>query len=287
MRIKQLIKQYLEYLEFEKNKSESTLKNYTRYLDKFNKFAGNIKTERITYELVRNFIAQQKHNGYNPNYINSVVLALRSFLRYANIHNIPCVNFFMIELGHRVKRNVVYLEKTELKKLLKAPDIRTEKGLRDRTIMELLLSTGLRVGELINLKRDQLTENNCISINGKGNVIRLVFISKRARWWLNKYLKTRNDNSPVLFCKYKGVESDLSPRTIQRLIKEYSCIAGITKDVSPHTLRHSLAVNLLENGADIFYIKEILGHKDIGTTQIYLHATNKRLQEIHEKFHIL
>ncbi len=177
--------------------------------------------------------------------------------------------------------------KTVAEKIIEAPDVRTIKGLRDRAMMELLISTGMRVGELISLKRNQLTEGNCISVDGKGNKIRPVFVSKRARKWLDRYLKTRRDDSPALFCRHRGVENDLSSRTIQRLIKSYSCTAGITKEVSPHTLRHSFAVNLLENGADIFYIKEILGHKDIGTTQIYLHATNKRLKEIHERFHIL
>lgn len=287
MRLKELTQRYLGYLKFEKNKSESTLKSYTRYLANFYKFAGNVKTKEITYDLVRRFITQKGHEEYDPNYINSILMAVRSFLRYANTHNIPCVNFLMIELGNRVNRSIVFLERSELKKLLEAPDAKTKKGLRDRAIMELLVSTGMRVGELISLKKNQLTESNCISVNGKGNKIRPVFISRRAREWLDQYLKTRRDDSPALFCKYRGTKSDLSSRTIQRLIKKYSCIAGITKDISPHSLRHSFAVNLLENGADIFYIKEILGHKDIGTTQIYLHATNKRLKEIHERFHIL
>jgi integrase/recombinase XerD len=206
MRLKELMRRYLEYLKFEKNKSESTLKSYTRYLTNFYKFTGNIKTKKITYDLVRSFITQKGREEYDPNYINSIVMALRSFLRYANTHNIPCVSFLMIELGNRVNRNIVFLEKDELKKLLATPDEKTIKGLRDRAILELLISTGMRVGELIGLKRNQVNKSNCISVNGKGNKLRPVFISKRAKRWLNKYLKTRKDDSPALFCRNKNAK---------------------------------------------------------------------------------
>jgi len=279
MKLKKLIKQYLEYLEFEKNKSESTLKSYKRYLTFFLDFVGNIRTNRITYGMVREFRKEQTKRGCSINYVNSISMCLRAFSRYANVHNIPCINFLMIELGQRQPNLVVFLERGEIRRLLKAPDTATLKSLRDKAILETLISTGLRVGELVKIEKNQIGKRNSITIIGKGKVVRLVFLSKRAKEWIDKYLKARDDDSYLLF--------PLTKRSIERMIKGCSKTAGITKDITPHTLRHSLAVNLLENGADIFHIKEILGHKDIGTTQRYLHVTNKHLMEIHNKFHKL
>jgi len=279
MKLKKLIKQYLEYLEFEKNKSESTLKSYRRYLRFFLDFIGNIRTSKITYGMIGRFRKEQVKRGCSINYVNSISMCLRALFRYANTHNIPCINFLMIELGQREPKQVVFLERGEIRRLLKAPDTATLKGLRDKAILETLISTGLRVGELVKIEKNQINRRNSITIIGKGRVIRLVFLSKRAKEWIGKYSKARDDSSHLLF--------SITKRSIERMIKGYSEMAGIIKNVTPHTLRHSLAVNLLENGADIFHIKEILGHKDIGTTQRYLHITNKHLKDVHKKFHRL
>jgi len=279
MKLKKLINQYLDYVKFEKNRSENTLKSYRRYLELFLDFAGNIKTGRISYKIVREFKKKQIKRGCSINYLNSISMCLRAFFRYANIHNIPCINSLLVEIGQRQPKIAVFLERGEIRRLLKAPDTTTLKGLRDRAILETLISTGLRVGELVKIEKNQIGRRSSTTIIGKGKVVRIIFFSKRAKKWIDKYLRARNDDSSLLF--------PLTKRSIERMIKVYSKIAEITKDVSPHTLRHSLAVNLLENGADIFHIKEILGHKDIGTTQRYLHITNKRLKDIHNKFHRL
>jgi len=302
MKLKKLIEDYLEYLKFEKGMSESTLSNYKNYLNKFYKFTGNIKAGKINYRLARRFIIKQYYTKYSQNYQNYVLIGLRGMFRYANTHDIPTMNFKTIELRRRICPEVAFLEKEELLRLLNAPDTQDPRGLRDKAIMELLLSTGMRCGEIINLQRDQLRKNNCLTISGKYSKMRLVFISKRARRWLDKYLAIRKDNCPYLFFKYRKNEDSyyqsnsnknaneskgFSERSVERIIKKYAKIAEITKNINPHTLRHFFAVNLLENGVDIFYIKELLGHRHIYTTQTYLHTTNKRLEMIHSKYHIL
>jgi len=298
MHLKQLIENYLEYIKFEQNKSNSTLLNYKLYLSKFYGFTGNITTKEINYALLKKFIKSQHKTTYSPAYKNSILIAIRCVLKYANVHGIPAMDFRLVEVRNRIQSKIVFLEKEELMRLLEAPDIKTSVGLRDKAVLELLISTGLRCGELVGLQRNEIEKQSSITIRGKGNKLRLVFISNRARKWLDAYLKTRKDNYSPLFCRRRKEEVSyqaepekelgcLTMRSIQRIVRKYSEIAGITKNVTPHTLRHSFAVNLLENGANIFHIKEMLGHADICTTQFYLHATNRHLEDVHTRYNTL
>jgi site-specific recombinase XerD len=302
--------QFLEHLEVEKNRSKLTIENYNHYLSRFVDFAENRgirSAEKITLDLVRAFriFLNRFHDpsGQDLKLItqNYHVIALRSFLKYLAKCDINTLAAEKIELAKTPSRQVQFLETEEISRLLDAvseeDDLLT--AARDRAILELLFSTGLRVSEIAGLKiRNINLSKSEFSVRGKGDKIRVVFLSDSAREALKKYLDQRHDNSPGLFIAHRKKKSaaeeiaemdeaqgGLTPRSIQRIIKKYSRLAGITKDITPHTLRHSFATDLLQNGADIRAVQEMLGHASITTTQIYTHVTNKRLKEIHEKFH--
>jgi site-specific recombinase XerD len=278
MKLNNLIKNTLEYLELEKGRSKNTIQSYQKYLKKFEEFTGeDIKVEDIDYKLVKDFRGWMSEEGISSNYQLSILKALRAVLRYANKHDISAMSFAKVELPQKKEREVGFLEKEELEKLLEAPRTLNLKGKRDRAILETLFSTGARVSELTRLKRDDLRSNGSIRIiKGKGGKNRIVFLNERAKKWLDVWERNRKDDSPYLF--------PVTTRTIERLVRYYGKKAGIKKSIHPHMLRHSLAVRLLDNGVDLYHIKEILGHADIGTTTIYLHASNKKLQEIHTKY---
>lgn len=300
MDIKQLKTQFLEYLEIEKNRSAKTVENYNHYLVRFINFAKIGKPEEITEELIRKY--RLYLNRLNDNFgrplkkvtQNYHVIALRAFLKYLAKRDIKTVSAEKVELGKQEERQVTFLEPQELERFLRAPSGITLANLRDRAILETLFSTGLRVSELCSLNRDNIDiKRGEFSVRGKGSKIRVVFLSDTSRTALVTYLDKRPDPDEALFIRIPQNEKlekyeklRLTPRSIQRIIKKYAIAAGIIgKKVSPHSLRHSFATDLLRNGADIRSVQAMLGHASVTTTQIYTHVTDKQLREVHERFH--
>lgn len=227
---------------------------------------------------------------------NYHLIALRSFLKYMIKRDIPVVSPDKIDLPKAESRSLKFLEREQVERLMNMPDMSKKEGLRDKTILEVLFSTGLRVSELVNLNRDSINlERREFGVIGKGRRSRLVFLSEGAVLWLDKYLKHRDDDSKALFIRYSGKtpeENDkngeslrLTSRSVQRLVEKYVKKAKLPIKITPHGLRHSFATDLLSSGADLRAIQEMLGHKNVSTTQIYTHITNPQLKEIHDKFH--
>ena len=313
MVIHQHIINFLEYLEIEKGRSQKTLRNYAFYLSRFEKWAKNPSPEHINKELIRQFrlwlnraIPGRSEETIKKNTQNYHLIALRSFLKYLTKQDIASLSPEKIELAKQSTRSVEFLQQEELEKILEAPlflqgiSLEEKKDkqkyslitLRDKTILELLFSTGLRVSELAGLTIEQVyLKNDEFTVRGKGDRPRIVFLSDSAKEWLKAYLDKRQDTSPFLFVshdrakKSRGPSLPLSPRSIERIVKKYAKQAGITKKITPHTMRHTFATDLLRSGADIRSVQSLLGHASITTTQIYTHVTDKGLKEVHKKFH--
>lgn len=296
--IDELIKQFLEYLEIEKNRSTKTVQNYDFYLKRFSKWAGNISPSAITLEKIRQYrlwlnrFKDVKGESLKKNTQNYHLIALRAFLKYLAKRDIKTLSPEKIELGKMPERVVDFLDGADLERLLEAPlklNLPEIIMYRDKAILEVLFSTGLRVSELVSLKREQINlKRDEFTVRGKGNKLRVVFLSEQAKSWLKKYLDLRQDTSPYLFVPYDRAHKDcesLTSRSIERLVCKYAKLAGITKKVTPHTLRHSFATDLLMNGADIRSVQAMLGHSSITTTQIYTHITNQQLRDVHKAFH--
>lgn len=302
MEIYKALRSFLEYLELEKGRSLKTLENYERYLREYFTTMNIKHTKDITEESIRKFRtalnrkkgAQRKgqtQDTMKKKTQNYYLIALRMLLKFLMKRGISTARPEMIELAKVGERDIDFLTFEELRRILDAPELDTEKGLRDRAILELLYSTGLRVSELCSLNRDLDLSRSEFSIRGKGEKIRVVFISPEARSAIQSYLKVRKDMAEPLFrdvsyrTKDGNVEGRLTPRSVERTVVHYATKAGISKRVTPHVFRHSFATNLLENGADLRSVQAMLGHAHIGTTQIYTHVTDKHLREIHKKFH--
>lgn len=299
MQLDKLLIEFLEYLEIERNRSQKTVENYHHYLKRFFAWAKISQPQEITAELVRNYRinlnrkVDDKGKGLKKITQNYHAIAIRSFLKYLAKRDIKSLAAEKIEIGKNPSHEIEFLDSGELDRLLEAASGQDIKSLRDRSILELLFSAGLRVSELISINRDQINlARQEFSVKGKGDKIRIVFISNTAKEALEKYLNKRMDIDPALFVRFskkKKTEAEknkrLTPRSIQRIVKYYAAKAGIVKDVHPHTLRHSFATDLLANGADIRSVQTMLGHSSITTTQIYTHITNQQLKEIHKKFH--
>lgn len=305
MTVKEAINQFLEYCELDRNLSQKTIKMYGYYLSFFQKWLlenFTAETEDVTkindqhLRKFRLFLSQQYLNPYkgplkrqSQNYF---LIAIRSWLRYLVRQELPVLSPDRIELGKIRDREIKFLPANDLDKLFSTANTRRKVGLRDRAILEVLFSTGLRVSELSALNRDQINlETGEFSVIGKGGKARVVFLSVRAKEWLGKYLQARKDDIPAVFIRYRGKKPQkpeewrLSPRQIQRLVEKYRRKAGITRHITPHVLRHSFATDLLTHGADLRSVQEMLGHKNIATTQIYTHVTNPQLKQIHQKYH--
>ena len=304
MNLQDLLKDYLDHLEIEKNRSIKTRVNYERYLKKFLEYSKVSKPSQITQDLVRQYRlwlnrqpvrwirqAHHKSGGLKKNTQNYYLIALRNFLKYLAKRDIETLSADKIELGRQSERQVVFLEENELERLLGAPDGDSFKALRDRGILELLFSTGLRVSELCALNRDSLNlKSGEFSVRGKGDKVRLVFLSDTAKEAIKNYLEKREDADEALFTRQtknptKEDNLRLTTRSVERLVKHYAAKAGLSKKVTPHSLRHSFATDLLMNGADIRSVQALLGHSNITTTQIYTHITDKQLREVHQAFH--
>jgi len=280
MSIQKLILEYLEYLEIERNRSSKTVENYLRYLKRFAKFSKIKTPSQITAEMVRQYRIWLNRQQFKKNTQNYHIIALRNFLKYLAKRDIKVLSAEKIELGRQTDREVVFLQTEELDRLLQAPN-----NLRDKAILEVLFSTGLRVSELVNLNREDINLLKAeFYVRGKGGKIRPVFLSETAQKALKYYLESRKDTEQALLINQTDNQR-LTTRSIQRIVRRWAVKAGLTKRITPHTLRHSLATDLLAGGADLRSIQGILGHSSITTTQIYTHITDQRLKEVHQKYH--
>lgn len=296
-----LMYDFVESLEVEGGRSSKTAENYTHYLERFSEFADNPPVDKITSDMIRKYrLWLNRYKNDNDEMLSLKtqsyhLIALRGFLQYLAKRDIPSLSPNKIELPKTVRKQVTFLHFDEIERLRAQVDTSDEAGLRDRAILELLFSSGLRVSELCNLNRDHInTTRREFMVRGKGQKDRPVFISNAAAEHVEQYLDARTDSLAPLFISYSrnagavdtsGDYRRLTPRSIQRMISKYARLAGITKHVSPHTMRHSFATDLLMNGADIRSVQTMLGHADISTTQVYTHVTDEHLREVHEKFH--
>lgn len=300
----ELLVDFLEYLELERNVSRLTIRNYKHYMERFLRFLGGElpSPSAITPEKIREyrlFLSRYVDPaGISLKRItqNYHLIALRSFLKFLIKRGIKVISPETIELGKAESRSIKFLEREAVERLLNMPEISKDEGLRDKAILELLCSTGLRVSELVGLNRDQINlERREFGIIGKGRRARVVFLSEKAAEWLDRYLKSRDDGWKPMFIRYSGKTPDegdktgesrrLSARSVQRSVAKYVKKARLPVKITPHGLRHSFATDLLHSGADLRAIQELLGHKNVSTTQIYTHATNPQLREIHARFH--
>jgi len=300
----ELIDQFLEYLEIEKNCSKLTIRDYRHYLKVFAEwFAASLPLKAIsdldlqTVRKYRVFLANRADDkGLTLKRVtqNYYVIALRSFLRFLIKNEYKTLEPSKIDLPKTESRSLKFLDKDQVDRLVTAIDTSKEEGLRDRSILELLFSTGLRVSELVKLNHNQVNlDRKEFGVIGKGGRARLVFVSDRATDWIKRYLKIRQDRFSPLFIRYSGkvIEENngekmrLTARSVERIVKKYVRLARLPVDATVHTLRHSFATDLLSNGADLRSVQEMLGHKNISTTQIYTHVTNRQLKEVHEAFH--
>lgn len=296
----ELIVDFLEYLEVEQNRSQKTAENYHLYLMRLVEFAEDPLVEKIDDEMVRKWrLWLARFTDVNGQQLSKItqsyhLIALRSFLKFCAKRGVETLAPSSIDLPRVRRKQVNFLNDDELQRLFGQIPSGSLIGLRDRAIVALLYSSGLRVSELANLDRSHINlKRREFSVRGKGQKDRLVFIDAAAAQLIATYLQARTDNLPALFVRYGGHEKldqsgdfgRLTPRSIQRLIGHYARLAGITKHVSPHTLRHSFATDLLMNGADLRSVQTLLGHSNISTTQIYTHVTDPHLRDVHEKFH--
>jgi len=296
----ELLLDYIEHLEVEGGRSARTAANYRLYLERFIEFTGDIEVEKITSEVIRKYrLWLNRYKNEHEDDLATItqayhLIALRGFLGYLSKRDIRSLAPDKIDLPKVSRKQVTFLHYDEVERLLDGIDTSTEVGLRDRAIVELLFSSGLRVSELINLNRDHInTKRREFMVRGKGQKDRPVFISEAAADWVERYMDSRDDSLPPLFLNYSrnnlatmsGDYRRLTARSIQRLVTHYARLAGITKHVSPHTMRHSFATDLLMNGADIRSVQSMLGHSNISTTQVYTHVTDEHLREVYEQFH--
>lgn len=300
--ISKLIRQFLEHVEVGKNQSSKTIENYQHYLGRFLNWYGDKRPHTITlndihkYRLFLNRYSDDRGRTLGIKTQNYHIIALRAFLKYLTKNDIPTLPPEKIDLQKIPERTVEYLTREELERLFGAVPVNTLMGLRNRAILETLYSTGLRVSELAALNRQQVDlKRKEFMVRGKGKKPRIVFLSERCEKHIRNYLNERDDNFEPVFINHgrsrKGDDITLSEKkrlttvSIENIVRNTALKAGIIKKVTPHILRHSFATELLLNGADIRSVQEMLGHASITTTQIYTHVTNKRLREIHEKFH--
>lgn len=299
-KISENLRTFLEYLEVEKGRSSLTIRNYEFYLQRFIGWAQDPPCEDIDadlihkYRLYLNRLESRGEGTLKKSTQNYHLIALRSFLKFLTKRDIETMAPEKIELAKQGSRDVAFLESTDLERLLEAPyktDAQPIIKMRDKAILELFFSTGMRVSELARLRRDQINlKRDEFTVRGKGDKTRIVFLSHQARHALREYLALREDEIPYLFIRHDRAKSgkepgSLTPRSIERLVCRYAVAAGIPKKVSPHTLRHSFATDLLMNGADLRSVQTMLGHSSITTTQIYTHVTNQQLRDVHKAFH--
>ena len=307
MYVADLINEFLESLEVESGRSRYTTRNYELYLSRVLEFQNefdpenDLRPEDITEEWLRKYrlwlnrYTTERGKNLTVMTQNYHLIALRGFLKYLAKRKIKSLDPVLVELPRTHRAQVTFLYVDEINRIVEQIPLDTEDGLRDKAIFELLFSTGLRVSELVGLNRQDVNlSRREFMVRGKGQKDRPVFISQQAADAVQVYLDERKDSLPALFLNNsrnqpmvgtKGDYRRLTPRSIERIINKYVRMAGITKHVTPHTLRHSFATDLLTNGADLRSVQSLLGHSNISTTQIYTHVTDPHLREVHEKFH--
>jgi len=305
MSLSSLIPEFLEYLEIEKGRSPLTIRQYEHYLKRFDDWLSQnssaVEPDDIDLELVRKYrlyLAHLRNRNGAPLKRNTqtyYIIALRAFLRYLLVQrDIPTLSPDKLELPKQISRSVTFLNPGQLDRLLNSPKISNEAGLRDKAILETLFSTGLRVSELVGLNRDQINlDRKEFGVRGKGDKLRVVFLSDSAAEWLERYLRARRDRFKPLFIRYSGAvdakrdgeRMRLTARSVEKIVGKYAKRCGLPVDATPHTLRHSFATDLLIGGADLRSVQEMLGHESIRTTQVYTHVTNRHLKEVHKAFH--
>jgi site-specific recombinase XerD len=310
MKLSSYLRRFLEHLEIERGRSQMTIRNYAFYLQRFFDWTKDPEAKDLTAETIRQYrlFLNRKEDGrggtLKKTTQNYHLIALRTFLKYLAKIDVKTLAPEKIELAKQGSRDVSFLESTDLSRFLEAPEHADSPEiikLRDRAILELFFSTGMRVSELASLRIDQVNlERDEFTVRGKGDKTRVVFLSNQAKHAIRSYLEKRSDDAPFMFVRHdravgasrsssKDKSDDgigpLTPRSIERLVQRYAAMAGITKHVSPHTLRHSFATDLLMNGADIRSVQAMLGHSSITTTQIYTHVTNQQLRDVHKAFH--
>jgi site-specific recombinase XerD len=308
-KLDRLLTNYLEYCEIEKNLSQSTIKMYHFYLTDFIEWAQSYLTKiptasDLTYELVKKYrlelnrrISAKSHKEYKRSTQKTFLVAIRAFLKYLIVEeDLDVLSPDQIILGKSHDRVPKVLNEDQLERLFSVQDLNKKSGIRDRAILEMLFSTGLRVSELVKLDVEDVNlSSGEFTVVGKGQKARTVYLSGSAKNWLRRYLDTRSDEFKPLFLRYSGKKMDeddfdgeslrLTVRSVQRLVKKYVTRAGIATDATPHTLRHTFATGLLREGADLRSVQELLGHSSVSTTQIYTHVTNKQLKDVHGQFH--
>jgi site-specific recombinase XerD len=297
MNIHELKQQFLEYIEIEKGRAVKTVENYDHYLTRFITFGKIVEADGITEEKVREFRLFLNRDNLKKKTQNYYLIALRAFLKFLRKRRIKSLEPEQIELAKTSSRDLDLITEDELQRFLKAPSGDSLTALRDKAVLELLFSTGLRVSELCSLDRDVDLKAGEFSVRGKGEKVRVVFVSPEALAAVAAYEKKRIDTDYALFVRIEthtsltgkkdktNADLRLTPRSIQRIVKLYATKSGITKSMSPHKLRHSFATDLLRNGADLRSVQALLGHANIATTQIYTHVTDKHLKDVHAKFH--
>lgn len=315
MDVDQLLKDFLEYLEIERNVSQLTIRNYRHYLERFIGYLKDgsspassppsvktVKISDVTADTIRGYrlhlsrFVDERGLSLKRVTQNYHLIALRSFLKYLAKRDIPSITPDKIDLPKSESHSIKFLTREQVDRLLNMPEISTPEGLRDKAILEVLFSTGLRVSELVSLNRDTINlERREFGVVGKGRKVRVVFLSETATSWLMRYIGSREDTLSPVFIRYSGKKPDeadttgnsirLTARSVQRLVEKYAKKAKLPIKITPHGLRHTFATDLLGNGADLRAIQELLGHKNVSTTQIYTHVTNPQLKQIHEKFH--
>ncbi len=304
MTLSELVRQFLEYMEIEQGKSRLTLRNYDHYLTTFLTFCDEEKVKQpsdITNEhmrLYRLWLNRPQKLATRRDYVergtktrNYYLIALRAFLKFLSSKDIHSLPPEKITLAKTEEKEITFLSPEEIERILTQPDTATVQGKRDRALLEILFSSGLRISELTSLDQDDIRlESGEFSIRGKRGKIRVAYLSEDARKHLTRYLSKRQDDDPALFVRTQSNQEDedtlrLSPRSVQRLVQKYAKEAGIAKEVTPHVFRHTFATDLIQNGADIRSVQELLGHSSITTTQIYTHVTNPQLYEVHRAFH--
>lgn len=300
---------FLDYCEIEKGLASKSQENYARFLNKFFNWLkdnniANLRPDQLTREHIKKYkVFLSRHTDprskepLKRSTQNYYLIALRRFLEFFLDEEIDTLSPSEIKLAKdKADKEVKFLDLNQIEKLLLAPDLSDIKGLRDRALMEVLFSTGLRVAELANLNREQFKINNStkdieIAVIGKGKRVRTVYFSERSIKWLRAYLDKRADVDEALFINYKpGIEKTniqrrLTTKSIEEIVKKYVIITGLPIMATPHTIRHSFATDLLANGVDLRLVQEFLGHRNIATTQIYTHVTNKQLRDVHKRLH--
>lgn len=306
-----LVRDFLEHTEIERGRSVKTVENYARYLERFIRWGKLSKPADVTAEKIREYrlwlnrqpVSALPRSARQPTSAatlkkrtqNYYLIALRAFLKYLAKRGVRSLAPEQIELAKVPAREIDIISSEELDRILAGPEKGTLKGLRDRAILETLFSTGLRVSELCSLPRDLDLSRGEFSIRGKGDKVRVVFLSPPAKQAIETYLDKRDDFDDAMFAQVPGKAGAavmkkqetlrVTPRTVERIVRFYATKAGVSKKVTPHTIRHCFATDLLGNGADLRAVQALLGHANITTTQVYTHVTDKHLHDVHKAFH--